>query len=80
MTGIALVALGIACWPGTPLIGMFAYSAAVTMYLAYVGFRGEWVGVLLWPATGLHAVMTALLGRTWIAALIAVATTNNASE
>ena len=34
VTGIALIALGIVCWPATPLIGMFVYSSAVTVYLA----------------------------------------------
>jgi hypothetical protein len=37
VTGIALIALGIACWPGTPLAGMLIYNAAVIVYLAYVG-------------------------------------------
>ena len=49
VTGIALVGLGIACWPGPPLAGMLIYSVAVTLYLAYVGFAGGFVGVLLWP-------------------------------
>jgi hypothetical protein len=44
ITGIALFALGIACWPATPLIGMFAYSSAVTLYLAYLGFCGRVCG------------------------------------
>jgi hypothetical protein len=26
VTGIALIALGIACWPSTPMMGMLAYS------------------------------------------------------
>ena len=41
VTGIALIALGVACWPGTPLVGMLTYSAAVTLYLGYVGFAGR---------------------------------------
>ena len=61
--GIALIALGVACWPGTPLVGMLTYSAAVTLYLAYVGFAGGLPGILLWPAVVLHAVLTALLIR-----------------
>jgi hypothetical protein len=61
VAGIALIALGIACWPGTPLVGMLTYSAAVTLYLAYIGFTGG--GVLLWPAIVLHAILTALLYR-----------------
>jgi hypothetical protein len=63
VTGIALIALGVACWPGTPLFGMLTYSAAVTLYLAYVGFAGGLTGILLWPAVVLHAILTALL--TW---------------
>ncbi len=63
VTGIALIALGVACWPGTPLVGMLTYSAAVTLYLAYVGFAGGSTGVLLWPAVVLHVILTGLL--TW---------------
>ena len=61
--GIALIALGIACWPGPPRMGMLTYSAAVTLYLAYVGLVGGFAGILLWPAVVLHAVLTALLIR-----------------
>jgi hypothetical protein len=63
VTGIALIALGLACWPGPPLVGMLTYSAAVALYLAYVGFAGGLGGILLWPAVVLHAILTALLIR-----------------
>ena len=63
VAGIALIALGVACWPGTPLLGMLTYSAAVTLYLAYVGLSGGSSGMLLWPAVVLHAIFTALLTR-----------------
>jgi hypothetical protein len=63
VSGIALIALGIACWPGPPLVGMLTYSALVTLYLAYLGFAGGLTGVLLWPAVILHAILTALLTR-----------------
>ncbi|MCP3465849.1 MULTISPECIES: hypothetical protein [unclassified Bradyrhizobium] len=63
VTGIALIALGIACWPATPLVGMLAYSSIVTLYLGYVALAGEFVGVLLWPAVVFHAVLSILLGR-----------------
>ena len=63
VAGIALIALGVACWPGTPLVGMLTYSAAVTLYLAYVGFAGGLTGMLLWPAVVLHVILTALLTR-----------------
>jgi hypothetical protein len=63
VTGIALVALGVACWPATPRVGMLTYSGAVTLYLAYVGLAGGPTGMLLWPAVILHAILTALLTR-----------------
>lgn len=65
VAGIALIALAVACWPGTPLVGMLAYSAAVTLYLAYLGIHGEWVGILLWPAVLVHTVLSLLLVWTW---------------
>jgi hypothetical protein len=65
VAGIALTALSIACWPGTPLIGMLTYSAGVTLYLAYVGIAGGLRGVLLWPAVLLHVILTALLARAF---------------
>ena len=66
VTGIALLALGVGCWPGsTALCGMLTYSALATLYLLYLGIRGEWVGPLLWPAVVLHAILTALLARAW---------------
>lgn len=61
VAGIALIGLGIACWPGPPLAGMLIYSAAVALYLAYLGFAGTVTGVLLWPAVVLHAILTTLL-------------------
>jgi hypothetical protein len=65
--GIALIALGIACWPGwTAACGMLTYSALATAFLAYIGIRGVWVGPLLWPAVVLHSILTALLARAWI--------------
>jgi hypothetical protein len=65
--GIALIALGVACWPGTPRIGMLTYSAAVTLYLAIVGLGGGLTGLLLWPAVALHAVLTLLLAYPFLA-------------
>jgi hypothetical protein len=62
VAGIALISLGIACWPGPPLLGMLIYSALVTLYLAYLGFAGL-SGILLWPSVVLHAILTALLSR-----------------
>jgi hypothetical protein len=68
VAGIALIALGSACWPGPPLIGMLIYSAAVALYLAYLGLAGGFPGVLLWPAVALHVAISVFLGRAWRAA------------
>ncbi len=65
IAGIALIALGFACWPGPPLVGMLIYSALAMAYLAYVGIGGEWAGPLLWPAVVVHAVLTLLLATAW---------------
>ena len=67
VAAIALIGLGIACWPGPPLVGMLAYSALVTLYLAYLGFADGLAGVFLWPAVALHAFLSILLGRAWLA-------------
>jgi hypothetical protein len=66
VAGIAIVALGIACWPGPPLVGMLIYSAVVALYLAYLGLAGGLTGTLLWPAVALHAILSVLLGRIWL--------------
>lgn len=42
---------------------MLTYSAAVTLYLAYLGFADGSAGLLLWPAVVLHAILTVLLAR-----------------
>ena len=65
VTGIALIGLGIACWPGTPLLGMLIYSAAVSLYLAWVGLAGDLGGVLLWPAVAVHAALATPLAVAW---------------
>jgi len=63
VAGIGLISLGIACWPGTAMVGMLTYSAAVTVYLAYLGFTCGSTGILLWPAVILHVILTVLLAR-----------------
>jgi hypothetical protein len=73
IAGIALIALGVACWPGgrraRALCGMLTYSALAGVYLASVGLGGEFAGKLLWPAVGFHAVLATLLGRAWLVSL-----------
>ena len=63
VAGIALIALAITCWPGSPLIGMSIYGGAVALYLGYLGIASASTGFLLWPAVVAHVIMTALLIR-----------------
>jgi len=65
--GIALIALGIACWSGrAALCGMLTYSVLITAFLAYLGIGAIWSGPLLWPAVFFHALLTAFLARSWL--------------
>jgi len=68
VTGIALLALGITCWPATPLIGMFVYSSVVMLYLVRLEIAGEFAGAALWPAVVVHACFSILLGRALLSA------------
>jgi hypothetical protein len=72
VAGIALVSLGVGCCfgrqeatGGWALLAMLLYNVLVTLYLALVGLGTEFVGVLLWPAVVVHAVLTVLLGLAW---------------
>ena len=64
LTGIALIGLGVACWPGTPLAGMLTYNVLATLYLACAGLTG-FVGILLWPVVAFHGGLSILLARAW---------------
>jgi len=70
IAGIALIGLGVACWPGNSafpsLNGMLSYSMLAMLYLIYIGVRGEMIGLLLWPAVVAHAILVVLLGRAWL--------------
>lgn len=70
IAGIALIALGLACWPNRDasrgLRAMLCYGLLATMYLGRLGIGGTWVGSLLWPAFAIHALLTVLLTREWI--------------
>jgi len=71
VAGIALLSLGVACWPrGTAagntapaLQAMLAYNALVALYFLFLGIGGVWVGPFLWPAMALHGVMALLLAN-----------------
>jgi hypothetical protein len=65
IAGIALLGLGVACWPGDspaqPLYGMLTYSVLAMVYLVRIGIRGVPVGLLLWPGVAVHAILVVLL-------------------
>ena len=71
--GIALLAWGVACWPGREAgsgsarsIGaMLTYSLLVTLYLVYLGVIVHLAGMLLWPGVAVHAVWMLLLVKAW---------------
>lgn len=65
VAGIALIALGVACSPASPLVGMLVYNAVVTLYFAFLGSTTGFTGVLLWPAVVFHVTLTVLLAVTW---------------
>jgi hypothetical protein len=69
IAGAALLAIGIASWMArndtlTPahlglLTGILIYDAGASMVLAYAGAILNMIGVLLWPAVALHALLAA---------------------
>src|SRR5262245_6516833 len=73
MAGIALLSLGIACWPirsaanaNSPAFrGMFIYNLLVMIFLFYIGVGTEWVGTLLWPAVVVHTILTLMFAGVW---------------
>ena len=58
--------MGVGCWPGPASLGMLTYNTLGTVYFGWLALGGKWAGPLLWPAVGLHAVLTFLLGRAWL--------------
>jgi hypothetical protein len=71
--GIAILALGLACWPGAqhtqagspPFRGMLVYNVLIALFLVYLFTVGHLGGVLLWPGVALHAVLALFLIWTW---------------
>src|SRR5262249_51201546 len=67
-TGIALVALGLACLPPREpgssrnvVLDLFAFNVGVAILFACVGVASALHGVLLWPAVILHIIVGAAL-------------------
>ena len=69
LAGVALLSLGLACWPtahsATPsaIRALFAYNLLAAFYLGYLRVSGTFVAFLLWPACALHAVLALLFAR-----------------
>jgi len=70
--GLAMLALGIACWPMpqpalTALRALLIYNILITPYLAWVLVRGATAKGLA-PALAVHAVLTVLLAAAYFSA------------
>jgi hypothetical protein len=75
ITGIALIALGTACWPypdatsvRAQYSGLLTYNALTALLLSATGFAGQATGTLLWAAVVLHAALAILLLVAWLGA------------
>ena len=70
LCGVALLSLGVACWPGheesgdrvvsQALPAMLIYNSLAAAYLGFLRSAGGFSGVLLWPAIVLHAALAVL--------------------
>jgi hypothetical protein len=72
VAGIALLSLGVVCWmsrkdtnKSAVLAALLTYNLLVTAYLMYLGHGGTLVGILLWPAIAIHAVLMLLFAYVW---------------
>ena len=67
LTGIALLCLGLASWPGgrasASIRALFTYNLLAALYLCYLRVGGGFVSYLLWPACALHAVLALLMAH-----------------
>jgi hypothetical protein len=69
LAGIALVGFALATWSAPaaasqPAVrALLIYNLLAAIYLGYLGVATALVGILLWPAVALHAVLLILLSR-----------------
>ncbi|CAK06649.1 hypothetical protein ACC713_00195 [Rhizobium johnstonii] len=70
LAGIVLLGFALTAWPDpsarSVARAMLIYNLLATIYLCYLGVLAQSVGILLWPAMVLHAVLSILLVRTWL--------------
>lgn len=79
VAGVALLALGVACWLGSSdtqscaargiVSAMVLYNLGAVLILGAAGIQSQPIGIALWPAAVLHAAMavwcvTSLFGKT----------------
>jgi len=77
VAGIALLALGIACWIARNdnqsnavkglIVALIVYNVGVTAVLVYAGTGLELLGIGLWPVTIAHVVMAIWSVFLWVA-------------
>jgi hypothetical protein len=75
VAGVALLALSVACWLARGdnqsrsarglVAGRVLYNVGVAFILVAAGIPFHLVGVALWPAVLLHALLATLLVRAW---------------
>jgi hypothetical protein len=73
LCGVALISLGLACWPESePALhrrdrravrALLVYNASATVYLVWLMALGGHHGILLVPEIVIHAVLAALVAR-----------------
>jgi hypothetical protein len=68
IAGLALLSLAVACWPEGNMfrafLAMLIYGALATLCLVYAWLIGV-AGILLWPAVGVHGLLSILLVWAW---------------
>lgn len=75
LAGIALLSLGMACWPRhrqasrSAVRGLFTYNLLASAYLGFLRGSGIYVSELLWPVVVLHGLLALLLAYPAIASL-----------
>jgi hypothetical protein len=69
LAGVALLTLGVACWPSKNDVtaqitwALFTYNLLAAIYLSYLRVGGGFFSYLLWPVCVLHALLAILLAR-----------------